>query len=862
MSSHRGLSAVIGTVFLVAVVIGALSYVSYSLEIMGNFSESLIVEESRQQDKQSEAFEISSLDLSDVTLDGVIKNTGELPIELTTLYIDEQGVNDVVQKYTLDAEIAPGDTIDLLDFANIPIDSTTGYNMKIISSRGAVNSFYVNSNGQENIDITMMAIPETLVTDFDATLLMTVVNNMSNNNILVNLTPEDPYSGCSMNPDCTLVTGPEPASYDVLKSGDIAIFKWNYQLSGDDGDTFNFQGAIQNGNPGNSDSATVTIDVPIYAENSGVSLESLGFGSNSQVDNVFVMHDETYGIPAGVDYQLTSLVPDSPGTTLTFDDVSDSWQFMSSNVTNTDAHFPAGSWNASMRYVHDHLPNGMDAGSEDIWEDLNDGGMILHFEDVSPSSGLYDSGQDSTCYTLADHTDSFVSGATWSATGGVNGSGAYYFDGVNDYIQYQSGTDKKCNQPKDKDFSIVFWFKADVQPSNHNYQSLMYIWDESDGGIDIYIGDTTSGNHGRIYAITHDKDSDESHCTGDEPDGNGGENYMDGEWHHFALSYDKSSGTCWLYLDGDLKDSENSSANSDLNWDDGRNWTFGNDDTRAYDYTGWMDDIMMWIDYRLDANEVTDMYEHSYGYNATNIHFTLGNHTNTGTLLNTISYSNDYGLKYGDSGHYAATGDLWDEYRGGNFTIPLPETHFNISPDENRLGFTMEYASGEELYFLLDESELSGTETEEYSLSSYLQPPSLPSNQNLPVFHVWNNDDLKVQFYAFSSGNEGSWLTNQGTRIIFNGTAGNYAGLVDTVSYGGDTVTLDTDEDSPFIPRDESADIVFWPPQKTPNKAQPADDDDRIDAGAYEVTVFLNGYDEDGSIFLRSIDLGIVTVLE
>ena len=56
MRKHRGLSAVVGTVFLVAVVIGALSYVTYSMNILGNFSESLITEEKRQKNKQNETF--------------------------------------------------------------------------------------------------------------------------------------------------------------------------------------------------------------------------------------------------------------------------------------------------------------------------------------------------------------------------------------------------------------------------------------------------------------------------------------------------------------------------------------------------------------------------------------------------------------------------------------------------------------------------------------------------------------------------------------------------------------------------------------------------------------------------------------
>ena len=83
MKTHRGLSAIVGTVFLVAVMVSALSYVSYSLDLMGNFSESLIAEESRQNDKQSEAFEISSIDVTATNkLDGVIKNTGEIPIKI------------------------------------------------------------------------------------------------------------------------------------------------------------------------------------------------------------------------------------------------------------------------------------------------------------------------------------------------------------------------------------------------------------------------------------------------------------------------------------------------------------------------------------------------------------------------------------------------------------------------------------------------------------------------------------------------------------------------------------------------------------------------------------------------------------
>ena len=861
MKSHRGLSAVIGTVFLIAIVVGALSYVSYSLEMMGNFSESLIVEESRQKNKQAESIEIVSIDLTGDKLDGVIKNTGEIPVQLNTLWIDEQGVNDVVQKYILDAQISPGKTINLISLVDVDMYSTKGYNMKVVSSRGDVNSFYVNSASQENIDIKMIAIPETIVTKFDATLLMTVVNNMSNNNILVNLTPTDPYPGCSADIDCTLVSGPDPASYDVLKSGDIAIFKWSYQLSGDKSDTFSFTGAVQNGNPGNDDTTIVTIDVPVYAEESGVSLQSLGFGSTSTLSDVLIMHDEIYGIPAGVDYQLSPLAAESSAaTSLTFDDVSDSWQFFSSNVTATDAHFPAGNWNASMRYYHDHIPSGLGSGSEKMWQNGQNGGMNLHFEDISPSTGMYDSGEDSTCYNLATTGQTAVVGAVHSTTMGVNGSGAYYFDGVNDHIRYETANDYSCNNPVDKNFSLVMWFKADVQPTYHTRQALYWIWNSNDGGgIRIEIGDGTSGNHGQLFFRVIDREGDNTVCYGDEPDGNGGENYMDGNWHHVAATYEISSGKCNFYLDGNSVDYVNSQASGELEWGNSEDVYIGNSESSDSDFSGYIDDILFWRDYVLVQNDVDILSDHSFGYNSTNMHFTISTYTDTGVLSNQIVYSNDYGLKWGDQGHYT---DERDEYRGGNYTVSLPQVQLNINPDKNRLGFTMSYASGESLYMIIDDSDLDGTETVEYDLSTYLQPTTLISPQVLPAFHVWDNDDSKVTFFTYNAGDEGSWFTDQGTRIIFSGAAGNYAGLVDSISYGGDTVIMDYDKDSPFVPRDTQADIIFWPPQKTPNKSEPADDDDRIDAGVYDVDVFLNGYDEDGTIFLRSIDLGTVTVLE
>ena len=151
MRTHRGLSAVIGTVFLIAVVVGALSYISYSVDTMGNFSEQLIAEESRQRDIQEEKFDLITVDIDTVTdkLDATIKNTGEIPLKITTLYLDKLGDNtDVVQKIEIDQTIAPGNSFDFLsESIDVDIEPGEGYSMKLVSSRGETQTFYLNSAG-------------------------------------------------------------------------------------------------------------------------------------------------------------------------------------------------------------------------------------------------------------------------------------------------------------------------------------------------------------------------------------------------------------------------------------------------------------------------------------------------------------------------------------------------------------------------------------------------------------------------------------------------------------------------------------------------------------------------------------------
>ena len=847
MKSHRGLSAVIGTVFLIAVVVGALSYITYSIDVMGNFSEQLIAEESRQRDIQDEEFELVTIDIVSDKLDAIIKNTGEIPIKITTMYLDEMGDNtDTVQKISIDQTIAPGNSFDFFsESIDVDIDSTKGYSMKLVTSRGETQTFYLNSAGQESLDIQLIALPNRIPIGFSTTIMMVVVNNMSNNNPLVNLTPIEP--ACSG--ICTEIgDGPFPASYDILEAGDVAIFEWVYELDGDNDESVTFTSGLVGGVSGNTASETVTITPIQSSEIAGQSLESLGFGQTSTLGDLLVLHLEDYGIPSNADYQMHPTIPDDLGQNFIFDGTEDQLQWFSANATS-DTTIAAGNWNASLRYNHDRLPSGMtDVNAKSIYNDVlieggksdGGGGHTLHFN-TDATIARQDSGTWSTCTSLVD-SGSLV-GATWGADIGVNGSGAYLFDGADDYISItNSGTKKECNYPDDGVMSIAGWFNSTAVDTS----TRQYIFSKSgdEGGYNAWLGN--SGSDGWMGFQFYDDGGDSINCWAEN-------DYTDNNWHHFVGVKDTDT-TCRLYVDGVLEDTS-TNGNVGHEHEDDETIYIGAKDGTSNEFTGVIDDIMFWNYYALTASDVTALFEYSFGADATKLNIVLSNSTGLGVTDDVLSSSLSFGVPWSDQMDYS---DLDGTWAGGNWTSGyLNEVGLSGDSPFGRLNFTIGYASGNPLTLRIDDSAINGVDTN--AISSYLQSP--PVDPELPIYHTYDNDN-KVTFFAFNTaGGEGVWFTYQGSRIIFNGTGGHYTGIVNTVNNGVDQSTLSADTDSPFIGDNVQADIVFWHPQNIPSASIPSTQD-KIPAGFYDVTIYLNGYDEDGTVFIRSIGVGTVLVVE
>jgi len=499
----------------------------------------------------------------------------------------------------------------------------------------------------------------------------------------------------------------------------------------------------------------------------------------------------------------------------------------------------------------------MDSGASDIHDSGVDGGHTLHFN-TDATTAKKDSGQDSTCTSLVDSAT--FNDVTWYPTVGVNGSGAYYFDGVDDYIIIPTGGAKDCNYPDNQLFSIAGWFKGEiVDPRNDSKQFILYKWDNNGGvkgGIQIHLSNDDDGTeHGIVYFKILDTNGDQTWCVSDQPDGDYGDNYLDGNWHHFAaVEYD--NGKCKLYIDGvDLGTDNGGNADADIEFDETphSDMYIGANRWAAKELTGYIDDLMFWNNYDLKQSDVTALFQHSFGENSTRLNVYLSSATGAGVTDEILASDDAYGFPWVDPMTYSDVDDLW---KGGNWTSAVSEVILGVDSPYSRLNFTLSYASGAPLNLRVDDSDIDGTAS--ILISSYLQTP--PVNPELPIFRIHDKDD-KVTFYTHNAGDEGVWFTYQGTRIVFNGTNGHYSGIVDTVNNGVVLSVLNVTADSPFIDKDVDAEIVFWHPQSIPTTSAPDELEEMI-PGVYTVIVYIQGYDENGTVLIRSINLGSVLVVK
>ncbi|VVC06240.1 NPCBM-associated, NEW3 domain of alpha-galactosidase [uncultured archaeon] len=265
MKSRRGISTVVGAVFAIIALGTTVGYITYSMTTLDNYNQSVLAKNQQNADIANEKFQVSSATFANNKLNVTILDTGSLPVNITKIWISNQTASSCTTyscniNYITNKVVSPGLTVtNIGQSMSGSLNLNKPYNVKLVSSRGNMLQFNVNSVGSAPINIQLLALPATVSSGFKTELTMTVTNNSTG--ILTNIVPSlsaPTYTG-SGTTTCTAGLA-NPANYNTLPSGGTAIFKWDVTVTGGvAGDTCQYTASLNNGFANNNAQATLTL---------------------------------------------------------------------------------------------------------------------------------------------------------------------------------------------------------------------------------------------------------------------------------------------------------------------------------------------------------------------------------------------------------------------------------------------------------------------------------------------------------------------------------------------------------------------------------------------------------------------------
>jgi hypothetical protein len=273
MRSRRALSSVVGAVFSIIALSTVIGYVTYSMNVLDKYNQSILTTNANALDRSKEDIQVTRVTIDNSKFNITASNAGNIPIHLTRLWVTNTTDVGKVFKYDINYNLSPGQS-QIKIGQSLPIYAKTNqaYDLKLITDRGNVKEFTVNSVGTTPINIQLVASPPSVASGFKTQLIMMVTNNQSGT--LTNLVPN-----ISLNPGntATCVADPViPSSYNTLPPGGTAIFTTGVKVTGaTDGQTCTFKAQLANGYAKNNANSTITMNIinlssTSYATNSGV----------------------------------------------------------------------------------------------------------------------------------------------------------------------------------------------------------------------------------------------------------------------------------------------------------------------------------------------------------------------------------------------------------------------------------------------------------------------------------------------------------------------------------------------------------------------------------------------------------------
>ncbi|MCH7758524.1 MAG: hypothetical protein IIA19_08665 [Thaumarchaeota archaeon] len=254
MKYRRGLSSIIGMIFLVVILSSAIGYFTYAINLVEEVNDQLIMKGIESFDKFKENFEVTNIRIDDGKFNLTIQNTGQLPINFTRLWVNNVTDNSwPLQNFTVNKVSSPGQVLNNVgQNLNLYALESQSYTLRLVTERGNTFNVQISSPQDKALEMNLFSTPRSVLTGHDVTIWYGVTNNLTDGSILQLITPQikDPPDTTGV-ASATYIEGPIPATKESLTNGDTAFFKWIYKVNGNEGDTIAFNVTINNAMQGN-----------------------------------------------------------------------------------------------------------------------------------------------------------------------------------------------------------------------------------------------------------------------------------------------------------------------------------------------------------------------------------------------------------------------------------------------------------------------------------------------------------------------------------------------------------------------------------------------------------------------------------